>query len=345
MRINRYIFALAAMIFMLTGCSKEDALENKIDFSSPYVIEDDPTDPIQHHRYQIYKEYGVPVFFNDTISSKYIGTTYTGTDIYRYETLDLNWGFSSHNKKSVTYWFDYITDPEEQETALQFVDEFLKQVSKPMRPFSMLLVPHLEIYTNGSRDVPKFFNGFRTLAIPDVGSIKQADIPAFATTILKSMVKARVMNNSAVSDAFGEISNTNKYYGKSWVDELKCKWGVTHTGTYWKPSTLYDLGIEYQYAGGYNTNVATVAAFKAERDLIFREIGRFGFICGDVSSGRMLEHLMSPKNVKDDMEYYIDQMLSLGSEKFEARYCSSSMVNDKYNILATYIKETLEVNF
>ena len=54
---------------MLFSCG-EDALKPEIDFSSPYVMQDNPSDPVQHHCYEVYKQYGVSVFFNDTITKE-----------------------------------------------------------------------------------------------------------------------------------------------------------------------------------------------------------------------------------------------------------------------------------
>lgn len=340
-----YIFMVIGLLLLTASCSDhEDALENKIDFSSPYVIEDDPTDPIQHHRYLIFEEYGVPVFFNDTVAEKYVGQGYDGRPIYRYETLDLNWSFSSHNKNSVTYSYEYITDPDVQELSLQFVDEFLKEASKPMRPFSIFLTGSLRITSQTGTQIPEFHTGFRTLVIPNVQDVPQEDIPYFTKMILRAMVKDRVMNNDAISSAFGDISGKENYYGMAWVEDLKCQWGVEHRGVYWDPSKLYNRGVESQYVSEYYaTNVSTRAEFRAERDLIFQQIGRYGFICGNYSNS--LGHKLSPKNVKEDLEFYLDQMLSIGSTTFVERYCSSTLVMDKYTILADYINDVLAVEF
>ena len=122
--IHYIILCLCALCTV--SCGKEDALENKIDFSSDYEIKDDTNDPIQHRKYLIYQKYGIPVFFNDTISATRTGTNYNGEPIYRYETLDLNWSFSSHNKNKVYYKYGYIKDTERQAKALDFVEAFLQ---------------------------------------------------------------------------------------------------------------------------------------------------------------------------------------------------------------------------
>lgn len=345
--MKKYISMLCLALLALASCDdSEDALQNKIDFSSPYVITDDPDDPVQHHRYLIYEEYGVPVFFNDTVSSKYIGQDHFGKPIYQHETLDFNWSFNSNNNTSVTYIYDYLEDPEEQETALCFVDEFLKEVSEPMRPFSIFLSKTLKINstTQGTSE-PDFWVGFRTLIVPCTEDFFDKDIPVFTKEILKNMVKDRVVNNSTVADAFGAASSVNNYYGKDWVADLKCVWGVEHKGVYWKPENLYSgRRPENAYINDpYGSCVSTKEEFEAERALIFQQIGQFGFICGYYE--KSLSHTTSPHNVQEDLKYYLDQMMALGSARFEERYCTPPLVQEKYEILRDYINETLGVEF
>ena len=53
--------------FLILGCEKENELTSKIELENLYEIKDDPTDPVKHRIYEIYSEYGVPVYFNDTM--------------------------------------------------------------------------------------------------------------------------------------------------------------------------------------------------------------------------------------------------------------------------------------
>lgn len=345
MKINSKVLpVLLALIALTTSCEKEEVLQNSLDFSTPYVITDNPADPVQHHRYEIYRKYGVPVFFNDTVSSTLIGKNQWGDDIYRYETLDFNWSFSSHNKESVTYYYQLITDPVIQEQALKFVDEFLEQASEPMRPFSIFLPGSFIIRSNKGIEHPDYWTGFRTLVIPDVQVIPPERIKEFTQSVLMAMVKDRVLNNNDVVDAFGSVSSANKYYNKRWVNELGCKWGVEHKGTYWNPSRLWKPGVAEEYVyWAYNTGVSTVEEFEAERALIFEQIGQFGFISGNDKES--VGHLLSPKDVNEDLSYYVDCIVALGSEGFVNRYGSSPMVQQKYEIVADYIRNTLLIDF
>lgn len=121
MKYVHIIYSLFLLSVLLIACDDTEILENKIDFSSPYVIEDNPDDPIQHRRYLIFQKYGIPVFFNDTISKTFIYNDNDGKPVYRYETLDLNWSFSSHTNRAIQYTVDYYTDPELQMKGLEFI--------------------------------------------------------------------------------------------------------------------------------------------------------------------------------------------------------------------------------
>lgn len=347
-----YSFCLFFAV-LWTACEDTEKLENKIDFSSPYVLTDDPNDPIQHHRYLIFKEYGVPVFFNDTVSQTYIADDYDGEPIYRYETLDLNWSFSSHNKDKVKYMIEYYDeeDIENQEKALKFVDAFLGEASKPMRPFSIFLTKSLtKVEENKAPEAFDYWSGFRTLVIPNVQNVAEERIGEFSSEILRSMLIDKVKGTSTVVNEFGEVSNKNKYYDKPWVNEnnnggLGCVWGVVHKGTYWKPSLLYTEAQQKKIVSEWwSSGINTDEEFEAERAIIFQQIGQFGFICGSQSYSQMEDHMRSPKNVSEDMEFYLKTILEIGETEFMNRYGESPLVVKKYNILVNYIKDVLKVN-
>ena len=102
------IYLILALLIL--GCEKENGLTSQIELENLYEIKDDPSDPIKHRVYEIYDRYGVPVYFNDTIGKIFVKRDVTGKDVYRYETLDLAWGFTSYNR--LTYTYEYMTDPE-----------------------------------------------------------------------------------------------------------------------------------------------------------------------------------------------------------------------------------------
>ena len=155
---------MCAIATILFSCG-EDALKPEIDFSSPYVMQDNPSDPIQHRCYEVYKQYGVSVFFTDTITKEYIGDDHFGKPLYKSETLDLNWDFTSNSSKGSKYVFDYLKDAEQQTNALRFVDIHLRKVSKSMRPFTILLTDSIHRIKGTETTDYQYVSNFRVLAL------------------------------------------------------------------------------------------------------------------------------------------------------------------------------------
>lgn len=342
------VTALALLLCaFLSGCgSDEDNLTNEIDFTSPYVIADDAADPIQHERYLLYKEFGVPVFFNDTISTFVSGKDLRGNDVTTTETIDMNWGFVSHDGKDVTYRYDYYTDSEAKMKALGFARSYLAKASAKMRPFCMLLVD--SAFQNSSQQ--NYLNGFRCLVVAHTSNYNATQHDSLATAILRTMVLSSVRLNSDLVSRFGEVSNKDKYYGRPWVVSgsnggLGCQWGVEHKGSWWKPLELFDDGVEEMYIMyGFQTNVNSHEEFVAERTLMMQQIGKFGFICGNTDRNGQLDHLQSPASVSQDLTFFVNTILNVGRAEFMERYGSSTLVKKKFDILADYIEGELGID-
>lgn len=49
--------------FLILGCGNEDELTSKIEIENLYGIQDDPSDPVKHRVFEMYSEYGIPVYF------------------------------------------------------------------------------------------------------------------------------------------------------------------------------------------------------------------------------------------------------------------------------------------
>ena len=308
----------------LTGCGDgEDDLTNSIDFTSPYTIADDPNDVVQHECYLLYEKYGVPVFFNDTISTRLTGKNLQGQDVYTTETIDLNWNFQSHDSKSVTYKYKYFTTQEEKLHALEFAKDYLSRASTKMRPFCILLVD--SAMRNGAAQ--QYINGFRCLVVGSISSFTAEQTDSLAQSILRTMVLSRVKVNDGTNGGLG------------------CVWGVVHNGMYWKPSRLFNEGIAEEYITySWKTNITTVEEFEAERSLIISQIGKYGFICGDTDYNGQLDHVNSPASISQDLTFYVNTMLSIGRTEFLNRYGASTMVKKKFDILANYIEGELLIN-
>lgn len=341
MKYLPYLYSI--VLLFLCSCSDDsETLKNEIDFSTPYAIVDDPNDPIQHHRYEIYKEHEVSVYFNDTISRTEIGKDYDGNMMYRYETLDLNWQFSSNNHDAVSYRFVYLTKPEEQEKALRFVDIFIEQSSEKMRPFTIFLTDSI-VSTNIAgkyEERPQYMTSFRTLAVSQLQDLSDEEMKSLVSEILRNMLQAKITENKTLVDRFGSVSSTDNYYNRSWVNSgsnegLGCN--AEYFGKWWlSPNKFFDEEeIEYIL----NTSHWTYEEFEAIRAEMVSEMGQFGFICGNKYAGAN----SSPSDVDEDLESYINIILEIGKEEFINRYGGSALVMEKYQLLVDFIEGDLGV--
>lgn len=340
------LILLAAATLLTAACDDSEKLENRIDFSSPYAIEDSD-DPIQHRRYELFRDYGVSVFFNDTVSSSYVGDDFAGDPIYRYETIDLNWEFSSQSYGSIKYEFDYLTTPEEQNRALDFVDQFLGKATGAMRPFCMFLTSQVTVWnlSQETYERPDYLTNFRTLVVAGVEDYAAEQMDSLSTTILRSMVKSRVQQDANLVARFGSVSSTENYYGRPWVTNgandglgCTCRWLTAYDG-------YYQLDVNNCFTQTTIDRImsigifATMEAYEEVRAELIADIGRFGFISGYSRSSKT----QSPEDVSTDLGYYIDTLLAIGKEEFVNRYGGSELVMEKYNMLVDYIEGELGV--
>ena len=234
MKLRHFIYSICLAGFSLSACQKEDALENTLDITSPYVLDylANSQDEIDQRRYQIYETYGVPVFLNDVITEEIVGTDYKGDPIYKRETLDISWEFYSdaNTPYSFTYLqtvdFGEMTEEEiaakkEQELAdahiaLDYVETYLSMAGAT-KPFSIMLLKKLSY--NGQ--TKEFHQGFRTLYISNASSYPEAaQMRAKSGEIINASVLPMVQLDEAFMDEFETISNENHYYGKRWQTDL-----------------------------------------------------------------------------------------------------------------------------
>lgn len=341
----------AFLLLTIASCGEEKLSGDGVDLTNEFAIEDNAADEIQHERYLIYKEYGVPVLFNDTITVRQIGTDIAGKPIMQYETVDLNWDFDSYSN-SVDYKYEYITTDEDKAKALHFVRQFLSQCSKRMRPFSIMVARNVttEPETTSLKD-KKYISGFRTLVFFGVTDLDENEIQTTASEVINDMVTQKVKADRDLCSQFEEVSS--KYYYRAWDDMGGCSTYLSYKeqNSNVSPNTLF-YGAPYNAVEG-NTAVhrldlcdllvsRNLVADREEaesvRASIVAEIGNYGFIRGNKNTGAL-----SPTDAEEDRNYFIQAILSLGDEGFNSRYGRCSLVMQKYSLLYEFITNELGI--
>lgn len=349
-----FIGLAAAMLF--AACASEDSITPSIEYTNDYELTDDPNDSVQHERYNIYKEFGVPVYFNDTIVRKQHGHDLSGNPIYKYETIDLQWTFFGYNS-GTKYKYVYLTDPADQMNALRYVRKYLNTVSKQMRPFNIMLADTLTRSTSSRTEKPLYHVGARSLVLAQVKDVTNEDtIQAQVNAIIKNMIGDRITANSEVKARFANVCAEKGWYSKGikrWEEMDNCATITKWTKTSWvlSPNELYDEPPFTTYQGqdlvavltkddGYNDVFVSdyVEALKIRRAFI-AEMAQYGFLRGWKETGNY-----PPYDDTEDRQYFVDAILHLGDTGFRRRYGAYSVVMEKYEILANYITNELGVN-
>lgn len=341
--MKKLIYFIAVSL-MIIACSKEDSLENNINFEDVFAIVDNPSDPVQHERYNIYKEYDVPVYFNDTIASKQVGVDYYGKPIIRYETVDLQWSFDSYDQNA-SYRFNFLAKEQDKLNSLKFIREYLEICNEPMRPFSVLLVDTLTVGTGEDISKPVYHVGYRTLVIAQVKDITSNDsIALVSKEIIQNMIKDKISADRNLCARFAAISSLQNWYFMIWDDSnapTVTKWRARS----WLLSPTYLFhGEPYKQDEGQDfveiiLDMGLVGSEEeaiAERNLMLQEIGNYGFIRSSNTSAAM-----SPASDEEDRDFFLRAMLYLGANKFTERYGEHPLIMEKYKILHDFITEEL----
>lgn len=95
MRYAKYLFVFVAM-FVLMACDKEDEAKSTNWDINWYEIQDKPGE-LNHLIYEVYRDYGVPIFINDTIGSQIVDYDYDGNPIVYYEELRPGYTIQEYN--------------------------------------------------------------------------------------------------------------------------------------------------------------------------------------------------------------------------------------------------------
>lgn len=137
MKILYYLLLSVALCFV--SCNDDDENLSPTGETNWFALEDSD-DELGHLAYEIYKETGVTIFYNDTIAKVQDGVNPAGEPIYRYEVLGVNYNVTGH------YYYKYplLTNREQIKKGMEFIrDEVIPGLLNGASPVSFLLVDSL----------------------------------------------------------------------------------------------------------------------------------------------------------------------------------------------------------
>ncbi len=308
----------------LFACGKENDLDSQIRFDDLYSIQDDPNNLVQHEIYNIYKDYGVPVYFNDTVGKVFLKTDVNGQPVYQIEKLDLAWKYDSYEK--INYRFQYITDSKRQLEVIGLIKNYLELADRVLYPFCFFISENVESENLDNDEISiisdPYLVGFRTVTIV-MNNWKEGKEQAVLADLKRSMIVQKIQNYSQDLVDFKQVSDAN-WYGQKWWHELAD----------FVPQN-YDCNVlDPDYEGDLTGD--DLEAKRAEaRDIA----GRFGFVMGAVFG----DGLFTPWDTKEDLKYFVKVILATPEATFREQWGSYPLVMEKYEILYKIITEKLGV--
>lgn len=317
MKVTKIVIALFWGWCIFLGCGDENIESELSYYENLWEIKDNPNDPVQHRAFEIYQKYGVPVFLNDTIGKIFVKINIHGDSVFRYETIDLNWNFSSESY-STPYTHTYIKETDKCLVALDLAAKYLETIPAGIYPFSMLLTEKT-VRPDMSGDVTSISFGifFRTLLLSNI--LKQntdAKVEKYINKIMIDVILNKIEDN-AISN-FSKVSDSDNY------------------GVKWEK-------LEPNLPENFDPDILTDPdALEKDKKAVRNVLGKYGFVSNyeqlDFDDNWELVYFnCTPLYPDTDLQDYINEIVSITPEEFERRWGDYPLVMRKYEFIRNCI--------
>lgn len=209
-----YMFLWVALI--LCACGNEDELTPSYYDINWLVVEDNPNDPIDHQRYLIFKETGIPVYYNDTIGSMERLSAGGGDPYTYYEILQVFYVPGNKTPITSTARYSLIQNREKVKPVLDFLqDEIIPVLPKGLYIPSIFLVDTLVTPMGDSLA----YKGFNTVVLAQVPRFELLDDDgknSYKSAFLASLVSGSLLKEEEwLEEEFYQLTyNVNPGYEK-----------------------------------------------------------------------------------------------------------------------------------
>ncbi|MCK9305343.1 MAG: hypothetical protein PHP30_03785 [Bacteroidales bacterium] len=300
------IITLSLLVFC-SSCRKEEIV-NFPDYDKDwFVLEDNPSDPADHAAYLFYSEFGIPVYYNDTIGSQERVDVW-GNRYIHYETLTLNYSLGGLAAASASPVISSLTycSKECVPAAIDYLREYIMPIiPSSIHIHSFLLVENMNSLSFGTNA----FKGFNTLVIgkaSQLPTMSEVQKKEFNGAVLRSTLSDFVINQGRFN------TELERFYKVS--RDLSTTKDLYGLYTYYLSSS-YVTGLP----AGTPINVNTV-----------------GFLSTDPSST-----YYTPKTTWMDVNMYLEAILSQTHEEFVAKYGTYELIMTKYTIIKNILEESV----
>lgn len=301
-----YIF-LFSCIF--SACDTENDLEPSGAERNWLIVEDNPNDPIDHQRYLIFKDSGIPIYYNDTVGSEQRFSPTKQWYTY-YEILQVFYSPGSATPIERNANFQLVEVRENISPVLDFLQtEVLSMIPEEIYVPSILLVDTLN-----SPSGTVAHKGLNTIVLSNVrrfASMNDVEKKAYKGAALRALVASSLvaLESEWLEENFYELSYATNPDNKSYI--------------YSTATTGY---MVYRAAQGYPIEEQTLATL--------------GFIGTRTKpSAGSAERLWTVPEKYQDVNQYCEAIFAFTEDEFIALHGEKPVVMAKYYVLRGKIEE------
>lgn len=296
----------AAMLNM--ACNDEEIIPSGNE-RNWLVVEDNPADQLDHTRYEVFVQTGIPVYYNDTIGSEQ-RTTLAGQPYTYYEVLQVFYkpGSITPSDKTANYSL-----PHRRSDVLPVV-EFLRDEVFPQLPKEMYVPSVLLTDTLNSSSGTVSFKGLNTIVLSNVDKFATLDAAgrkAYSSAFLRAVVASSLM-------AYEEV----------WLEENFF-------------ALTYAVNPDNQ-AYLYSTATIGYAVYKALQNFPLEEqhLATLGFIGTRTPPiPSMAERLWTVPEKAQDVSQFCEAIFTYPEAMFTELHGDEPVVMEKYHVMRERLKK------
>lgn len=311
--MRRYTWFICLTALLAWACGDDDGdLRPSNGERNWLVVEDNPNSPIDHQRYLIFEETGIPVYYNDTIGSEERYSVVSGDCYTYYEVLQVFYSPGSATPSEATAHYSLVADTNDLVPVLDFLEtDVLPQIPESIYVPSILLVDSLTTPTGDSLA----YKGTNTIVLSkvcDFEDMDEASVAQYRGTFLATLVANSIYNMES-----------------EWLEENF--YAVTYAVN---PTNVNSL---------YSTATNSIAVYRAcsGMDLATNEqtLAVLGFIWGrPMYAGAAERSWYVPTKSQDVLRYCIE-ILSYTEAEFTERHGDDEVVMEKYRVMREKLEE------
>ena len=304
--MKRLTIITLALVIFCASCQKEEVTKFPDYDKDWFVLVDNPSDPADHAAYLFYKEFGIPVFYNDTIGVQERVDVW-GNKYMHYELLSLNYSMGGMATSTSSPTISSLTYCSKQ--SVPGAISYLKENIMPLIPaaihiHSFLLVESMTSQSFGNAA----FKGMNTLVVASASKLPTMtddQKKKFNGAVLRAALSDYIINQGRFDTELEKFNNVSAV-----LCPTKNIYGLY---TYYLSSS-YITGLP----AGVPINVNTV-----------------GFLSTDPTST-----YYTPKSTWMDVNMYLEAILSGPQADFVSKYGTFEKIMIKYAIIKGIIEKT-----